>query len=446
MQAEVVKFREEHLDWKSLTEFLLSHVARRFYKNKYKGPKFKMVSNTKVGNQLIKSYIESKVTETGKKNEDDVDEGKDDDNDDDRDNDNDDDDENGDDDDNDDGNDNDEDDDNDVDHERLTVKKERITDKLVAKNVKTVPTLSKEKNLDCEVNFSKHTDDSDDNDLNEHNLDLDIENKDSDVNSEYDEKGDDNSDDDDDSNLDESDIVDHVESEESENESDIKRSREMVVKKLNMDDLKNSKDVHVPDFLISHSVEENSRQNKKTKDSFFMSEHGEDENSDNDKSHFNNSDSESEESDNDQFVSKRNAMKSSFIGSLNEEKSKYRDFDEMDRRGRGRGQFNRFSQNRGGFQNYERGGRGGFQNYERGGRGRFQNYEKGGRGGFQNYERGGRGGFQNYERGGRGRFQNYERGGRGRFQNYERGGRGGFQKFEGRGRGNPRFFDNQKFQ
>ena len=392
MQAEVVKFREEHSDWKSLTEFLLSHVARRFYKNKYKGPKFKMVSNTKVGNQLIKSYIESKVTETGKKNEDDVDEGKDDDNDDD------DEDENGDDD------DNDEDDDNDVDHERLTVKKERMTDKLVAKNVKTVPTLSKEKNLDCEVNFSKHTDDSDDNDLNEHNLDLDIENKDSDDNSEYDEKDDDNSDDDDDdSNLDEeSDIVDHVESEESENESDIKRSREMVVKKINMDDLKNSKDVHVPDFLISHSVEENSRQNKKTKDSFFMSEHGEDENSDNDKSHFNNSDSESEESDNDQFVSKRNAMKSSFIGSLNEEKPKYRDFDEMDRRGRGRGQFNRFSQNRGGFQNYERGGRGGFQNYERGGRGRFQNYE--------------------------------------------RGGRGGFQKFEGRGRGNPRFFDNQKFQ
>ena len=386
MQAEVVKFREEHSDWKSLTEFLLSHVARRFYKNKYKGPKFKMVSNTKVGNQLIKSYIESKVTETGKKNEDDVDEGKDDDNDDGRDNDNDDDDENGDDD------DNDEDDDNDVDHERLTVKKERMTDKLVAKNVKTVPTLSKEKNLDCEVNFSKHTDDSDDNDLNEHNLDLDIENKDSDDNSEYDEKDDDNSDDDDDSNLDEeSDIVDHVESEESENESDIKRSREMVVKKINMDDLKNSKDVHVPDFLISHSVEENSRQNKKTKDSFFMSEHGEDENSDNDKSHFNNSDSESEESDNDQFVSKRNAMKSSFIGSLNEEKPKYRDFDEMDRRGRGRGQFNRFSQNRGGFQNYERGGRGGFQNYERGGR-------------------------------------------------------GGFQKFEGRGRGNPRFFDNQKFQ
>ena len=414
MQAEVVKFREEHSDWKSLTEFLLSHVARRFYKNKYKGPKFKMVSNTKVGNQLIKSYIESKVTETGKKNEDDVDEGKDDDNDDGRDNDNDDDDENGDDDDNDDDDDddengdddddNDEDDDNDVDHERLTVKKERMTDKLVAKNVKTVPTLSKEKNLDCEVNFSKHTDDSDDNDLNEHNLDLDIENKDSDDNSEYDEKDDDNSDDDDDdSNLDEeSDIVDHVESEESENESDIKRSREMVVKKLNMDDLKNSKDVHVPDFLISHSVEENSRQNKKTKDSFFMSEHGEDENSDNDKSHFNNSDSESEESDNDQFVSKRNAMKSSFIGSLNEEKPKYRDFDEMDRRGRGRGQFNRFSQNRGGFQNYERGGRGGFQNYERGGRGRFQNYE--------------------------------------------RGGRGGFQKFEGRGRGNPRFFDNQKFQ
>jgi hypothetical protein len=376
MQAEVVKFREEHSDWKSLTEFLLSHVARRFYKNKYKGPKFKMVSNTKVGNQLIKSYIESKVTETGKKNEDDVDEGKDDDNDDGRDNDNDDEDENGDDD------DNDEDDDNDVDHERLTVKKERMTDKLVAKNVKTVPTLSKEKNLDCEVNFSKHTDDSDDNDLNEHNLDLDIENKDSDDNSEYDEKDDDNSDDDDDdSNLDEeSDIVDHVESEESENESDIKRSREMVVKKINMDDLKNSKDVHVPDFLISHSVEENSRQNKKTKDSFFMSEHGEDENSDNDKSHFNNSDSESEESDNDQFVSKRNAMKSSFIGSLNEEKPKYRDFDEMDRRGRGRGQFNRFSQNRGGFQNYERGGR------------------------------------------------------------------GGFQKFEGRGRGNPRFFDNQKFQ
>ena len=363
MQAEVVKFREEHSDWKSLTEFLLSHVARRFYKNKYKGPKFKMVSNTKVGNQLIKSYIESKVTETGKKNEDDVDEGKDDDNDDGRDNDNDDEDENGDDD------DNDEDDDNDVDHERLTVKKERMTDKLVAKNVKTVPTLSKEKNLDCEVNFSKHTDDSDDNDLNEHNLDLDIENKDSDDNSEYDEKDDDNSDDDD-SNLDEeSDIVDHVESEESENESDIKRSREMVVKKINMDDLKNSKDVHVPDFLISHSVEENSRQNKKTKDSFFMSEHGEDENSDNDKSHFNNSDSESEESDNDQFVSKRNAMKSSFIGSLNEEKPKYRDFDEMDRRGRGRGQFNRFSQNRGGFQNYERGGRGGFQKFEGRGRG-----------------------------------------------------------------------------
>ena len=437
MQAEVVKFREEHSDWKSLTEFLLSHVARRFYKNKYKGPKFKMVSNTKVGNQLIKSYIESKVTETGKMNEDDGDEDKDDDNDDGRDNDSDDDDENGDD--NDDGNDNDDDDDNYVDHEKLPVKKERMTDKLVqnvAKNVKTVPTLSKEKSLDCEVNFSKHTDDSDDNDLNEHNLDLDIENKDSDDNSEYDEKDDDNSDDDDASNLDEeSDIVDHVESEESENESDIKISGEMVVKKLNMDDLKNSKDVDVPDFLISHSAEENSRQNKKTKDSFFISEHGEDENSDNDKSHFNNSDSESEESDNDQFVSKRNAMKSSFIGSLNEEKPKYRDFDEMDRWGRGRGQFNRFSQNRGRFQNYEREGRGGFQNYERGGRGRFQNYERGGRGGFQNFERRGRGGFQNYERKGRGQFQNYERGGR-----------GGFQKFEGRGRGNTRSFDNQKFQ
>ncbi|XP_076105511.1 uncharacterized protein LOC143073674 [Mytilus galloprovincialis] len=484
LKEEVDKFRKDHDDWKSLSEFLLNHIPRRFNKNKYKEIKSKMMTNVNAGNVLVKAYLENKV---GKNSELTIE-------------------------DNSGVLDNASDTDlvnKSTDIEKVSqgqtpqVKDEsqqelsevleeisckstnereesqksteiiRVSPQKTSKvNIEKSPkkftkvleekthklTIDKEKSDKSEKQTYEEEDSNSngDNDslIESENNEISDDQSNAESESRVEESDNDESEsrvegsDNDESEISEEDSDDN-EQDESENEDHTKIKGEMVVKKLNMNDLVNSKDEDIPDFLVANSQEENISKVRKSKDSFF--ERGDTDSDDEDSDRNLSSthgDSESDDMGEDEKrEASRQAISSSFLGALNEVKSKHRPYDESEGQGYGGrwGHFDRRndSRGRGGFdrRNDSR-GRGGFdrRNDSRGrgyfdrrndsrGRGHFDRRDDSrGRGqnrGFGNSDR-----FDNYRgRGGQGRF---ERGGRGNFRGQQNGPRD-FQRSDNRG-------------
>lgn len=464
MKDEVNKFRKDHDDWKSLSEFLLNHIPRRFYKNKYKESKSKMATNVNVGNVLVKTYLESKI---GKDSELTVE-------------------------------------DNggvsvnasdiklvkkskeikkvssgqttqvkDESPQELTkvmpeisyiltnvneeTKKsteiEKVspqnTSKVRDKSPKKLTKIMEEKHKLTNVNEESETSEVTEKQINEEEDSNSNGDNDSLIESENNEISDGQDNAESESREEDSDNAekesreegsDNAESEiseedsdddeqvESENEDHTKIKGEMVVKKLNMDDLVNSKDEDIPDFLVANSKEENISKVRKSKDSFF--ERRDSDNSDDEVSDSNlsstHSDSESDDNDmgeDEKREASRKAISSSFLGALNEVKLKHRPVDGSDGRGFG-----------GGWGHFDR------QNDSRGRRGFDRRNDSRGRGHFdrRNFSRG-RGHFDRRDDSrGRGQYRGYGRdrgfGNSDRFDNYS--GRGGQEHFERQGRGN----------
>lgn len=490
LKEEVDKFRKDHDDWKSLSEFLLNHIPRRFNKNKYKEIKSKMMTNVNAGNVLVKAYLENKV---GKNSELTIE-------------------------DNSGVLDNASDTDlvnkstdiekvsqgqtpqvkgesqqelsevleeisckstNESEESQKSTEIIRVSPQKTSKvNIEKSPkkftkvleekthklTIDKEKSDKSE----KQTYEEEDSNSNGDNDSL-IESENNEISddqsyaeseSRVEESDNDESEsrvegsDNDESEISEEDSDDN-EQDESENEDHTKIKGEMVVKKLNMNDLVNSKDEDIPDFLVANSQEENISKVRKSKDSFF--ERGDTDSDDEDSDRNLSSthgDSESDDMGEDEKrEASRQAISSSFLGALNEVKSKHRPYDESEGQGyggrwghfdrrndsRGRGGFDRRndSRGRGGFdrRNDSRGrgyfdrrndsrGRGHFDRRDDS-RGRGQNRGYGRDRGFGNSDR-----FDNYRgRGGQGRF---ERGGRGNFRGQQNGPRD-FQRSDNRG-------------
>ncbi|XP_071170676.1 uncharacterized protein DDB_G0283697-like [Mytilus edulis] len=497
LKEEVDKFRKDHDDWKSLSEFLLNHIPRRFNKNKYKEIKSKMMTNVNAGNVLVKAYLENKIgkdseltikdnsgvsgitsdtelvnksTEIEKvsqgqtqikdespqeqsevmeeiscKSTNDSEESK-------------------------------------KSTEIIKVSPQKTskvnTEKSPTKLTKileekphkittvkeqsdtlTSEVTDKQENEEEESNSNGDNDslieseisdgqDIAESDSNEEDSDND-ESESRVVGSDSDESesrvvGSDN----DESEISEKDSDDN-EQDESENEDHTKIKGEMVVKKLNMDDLVNSKDEDIPDFLVANSQEENISKVRKSKDSFFERGDSDDEDSDSNLSSTH-GDSESDDMGEDEKrEASRQAISSSFLGALNEVKSKHRHYDESEGQGYGGrwGHFDRRNDNRGrgGFdrRNDSR-GRGGFdrRNDSRGrgyfdrrndsrGRGHFDRRDDSrGRGQNRGYGRDrGFGNSDNYRgRGGQGHFER----GRGNFRGQQNGPRD-FQRSDNRG-------------
>lgn len=490
LKEEVDKFRKDHDDWKSLSEFLLNHIPRRFNKNKYKEIKSKMMTNVNAGNVLVKAYLENKV---GKDSELTI-----------------------------------EDDSGVLDNASDTDLVNKSTDiekvsqgqtpqvkdecqqelsevleeisckstneseeskksteiirvgpqKTSKVNIEKSPTkftkileekthkltIDKEKSDKSE----KQTYEEEDSNSNGDNDSL-IESENNEISddqsyaeseSRVEESDNDESEsrvegsDNDESEISEEDSDDN-EQDESENEDHTKIKGEMVVKKLNMNDLVNSKDEDIPDFLVANSREENISKVRKSKDSFF--ERGDTDSDDEDSDRNLSSthgDSESDDMGEDEKrEASRQAISSSFLGALNEVKSKHRPYDESEGQGYGGrwGHFDRRndSRGRGGFdrRNDSR-GRGGFdrRNDSRG-RGYFdRRNDSRGRGHFDRRDDSrGRGQNRGYGRdrgfGNSDRFDNYRgRGGQGHF---ERGGRGNFRGQQNGPRDFQRLSDNR---
>ncbi|XP_063435339.1 serum response factor-binding protein 1-like isoform X2 [Mytilus trossulus] len=486
LKEEVDKFRKDHDDWKSLSEFLLNHIPRRFNKNKYKEIKSKMMTNVNAGNVLVKAYLENKIgkdseltieddsgvsgnasdtelvnksTEMEKVSQGQTTQVE------------------------------------DESQQELSEVMEEIScqstndseeSKKLTEIIKVSPqktskvnleksptkfkksmeekthklTNVKEKSDTSEVikkqaNKEEDSNSNGDNDSLKESENNEISDDQSNAESESNEEDSDidesesrvvGSDSDESesrvvgSDSDESEISEedsnNDEQVESENEDHTKIKGEMVVKKLNMNDLVNSKDEDIPDFLVANSQEENISKVRKSKDSFFERGDSDDEDSD-DNLPSTHGDSESDDMGEDEKrEASRQAISSSFLGALNEVKSKHRPHDESEGQGyggrwghfdrrndsRGRGGFDRRtdSRGRGGFdrRNDSR-GRGGFdrRNDSRGrghfdrrddSRGRGQNRGYGRDRGFNNYR--GRGGQGNFERRGRGNFQGHQNG------------------------------------
>lgn len=350
MVKDVQDFRDKHEDWRSLADFFLTHVSRRYKKNKHLDSKTKMSVNVRAGNEMMKTYLTNKL---GKDTE--------------------------------------------------NIKEDKADsslDKTVKKKSKKVckteissdnEDVKPEGDSECD---SKHSSDSDESICNEKGSERLSDGDDGDVEEEQELSEEENNSD----NSDNSDMSDG---------EDLKVRGETVVKKLDMNDLITSNEGDIPGFLISQPEEDNVSKPNKLKDSFFMGSDGE---SFNDEVDDDNSDSDESEIDmDDKRTSGKNSIRTTFVGALNSEKNRNRKFDNFRGRGRGRGdRFNRNNSQRQ-YENYNGDrsrGRGQYGSYGYRGRGRGQfgrNEDQGsgrGRSNFrrdderqQRFEKRGRGGY-----------------------------------------------------